>query len=45
MLGYDNAHGQHERHWRGTVMPVAFASYDVTVQQFLEEVEKLKGNA
>lgn len=45
VLGYDNAHGHHERHWMNTVTPVSFASYDVTVQRFLEEIEKLKEDA
>ena len=45
VVGYDNAHGHHERHWMGTAEPVPFASYDVTVQRFLTEVEELKEGA
>jgi hypothetical protein len=45
VLGYDNAHGHHERHWMGNVEPVGFISYERTVRRFLDEVEALKEKA
>jgi len=45
VLGYDNAHGHYERHWMGSVQPVAFISYERTLRRFLDEVEALKEKA
>lgn len=45
VLGYDNAHGQHERHWMGSVKAVRFISYERTLRRFLDEVEALKEKA
>ncbi len=45
VLGYDNAHGHHERHWMGSVQPVGFISYERTLRRFLDEVEALKEKA
>jgi len=45
VLGYDNAHWNHERHWMGTVQPVGFISYEQTLRRFLDEVESLKEKA
>jgi hypothetical protein len=45
VLGYDNAHGQHERHWTGTGQPVGFIRYERTLRRFLDEVEILKEKA
>jgi hypothetical protein len=45
VLGYDNAHGDHERHWMGRVECVDFISYERTVSRFLDEVEVLKEKA
>ncbi|HEV2462423.1 MAG TPA: hypothetical protein VGT04_01350, partial [Acidobacteriaceae bacterium] len=42
VLGYDNAHGIHERHWMGTVQEVEFTSYEQTLVRFLDEIAKLK---
>ena len=42
VLGYDNAHGVHERHYMGIVQQVAFTSYEQTLQRFLDEVKVLK---
>ena len=42
VLGYDNAHGQHERHWMGDVTPAHFVSYERTLRRFLDEAEVLK---
>jgi hypothetical protein len=45
VLGYDNAHGHHERHWMGSVQSVGFISYERTLRRFLDEVEGLKEKA
>jgi len=37
VLGYDNAHNYHHRHWMGQVEPVEFVSFEHTVEIF--EVE------
>ena len=42
VLGYDNAHGHHERHWMGTVERVPFTTYEDCVRSFLDEVRKLR---
>jgi len=43
VLGYDNAHGEHERHFKGRVSGYAFTSYEALVEKFLEEVRALRG--
>jgi hypothetical protein len=45
VLGYDNAHGRHERHRMGSVQPVGFISCERTLRRFLHEVEALKEKA
>jgi len=45
VLGYDNAHGHHERHWMGTREPAGFLNYEQTLHRFLDEVETLKEKA
>ena len=40
ILGYDNAHGYHHRHYLGNVVPVEFESYENTERRFEEEVRK-----
>jgi hypothetical protein len=45
VLGHDNAHGRHERHWMGSVQLVSFTSYERTLRRFLDEVEALKEKA
>jgi hypothetical protein len=42
VLGYDNAHGHHERHFMGSLEIVAFVAYDRTAAKFYAEVEKLR---
>jgi len=42
LLGYDNAHGGHERHWMGEASEVKFSSYADTLARFLEEIAALK---
>ena len=41
ILGYDNTHGQHHRHYRGRTEPVAFSSYQAVVKRFEAEVREL----
>jgi hypothetical protein len=42
VLGYDNAHGIHERHWMGSSDKVDFISYENTLARFLDEVAALR---
>jgi hypothetical protein len=42
VLGYDNAHGEHHRHFCGEVEMVAKEEYDVLVARFLDEVSVLR---
>lgn len=44
ILGYDNAHGVHERHFMGQVQLVEFKSYAATARRFYREVEALRRN-
>jgi CHASE1-domain containing sensor protein len=37
VLGFDNAHDYHHRHYMGKVAPVEFVSYEQTLEQFQEE--------
>lgn len=37
VLGFDNAHGYHHRHYLGQVEPVEFAGYDAILEQFQNE--------
>ncbi len=42
VLGYDNAHGRHERHSMGRVHQVGFTDYKSTSERFFEEVEAFR---
>lgn len=42
VLGYDNAHGYHERHYMGTATKVDCESYIKTLRRFIAEVDELK---
>lgn len=42
MLGFDNAHGVHERHYLGEAHPVRFRSYLATAKRFYREAEALR---
>ena len=42
VLGYDNAHGTHERHFMGRVEPADFHSYAETARRFYREVQTLR---
>ncbi|MFZ2738568.1 MAG: DUF6516 family protein [Burkholderiaceae bacterium] len=37
VLGFDNAHGYHHRHYMGAVESVEFESYEATVERFQKE--------
>lgn len=42
VLGYDNAHGLHHRHFFGTVEPVSIASFAEAARLFRDEVKELR---
>jgi hypothetical protein len=42
VLGFDNAHGVHERHYMGTVTEVEFVSFAQTSERFYREVEAIR---
>jgi hypothetical protein len=42
ILGFDNAHGIHERHFMGNANPVEFKSYSATADRFYREVGDLR---
>ena len=41
VLGYDNAHAYHHKHYLGEVSPVAFINFDELEDQFQQEFEVL----
>lgn len=41
VLGFDNAHDFHHRHYMGKVEPVAFVSYEATLERFQQEWWKI----
>jgi hypothetical protein len=41
VLGYDNSHNHHHRHFMGTVEPVDFDSYEALQDRFQTEVFEL----
>ena len=41
MLGYDNSHDLHHRHFMGTVEAVEFDNYESLAARFREEVQEL----
>jgi len=41
VLGYDNSHGHHHRHFMGGVEPYGFSSYEELLSRFQREVEAL----
>jgi hypothetical protein len=41
VLGYDNSHQYHHRHFMGAVEPVEFANYEVLSRRFYAEVYEL----
>lgn len=42
MLGYDNQHGYHHRHFKGETEPFEYADYDRLMARFLGEVRELR---
>ena len=42
ILGFDNAHGIHERHFMGQVSPREFVGYSATAKSFYREVRLLR---
>lgn len=42
VLGYDNSHRRHHRHFAGTQKEVAFVSYEKVLKRFLQEVRQLR---
>jgi hypothetical protein len=42
VLGYDNAHGLHERHFRGKMSEVEYQSYDATARRFYREADAIR---
>ena len=42
VLGYDNSHGHHHRHYAGTEERFSFVSYEKLLQRFLNEVRELR---
>lgn len=41
VLGYDNGHDYHHRHFMGTVEPIAFTTYADLADKFIAEVHEL----
>lgn len=41
VLGYDNAHGYHHKHYMGSIEPVKFFSFEQIEEQFQQEFEVL----
>ena len=37
VVGYDNAHSQHHRHFKGKMEPVEFVSFEHTEEQFEQD--------
>ena len=42
VLGYDNSHGHHHRHYAGTEEKFTFVSYEKLLERFLKEVRELR---
>ena len=42
VVGYDNSHGKHHRHFAGAVEKFAFVSYEKLLERFLDEVLELR---
>jgi hypothetical protein len=42
VLGYDNRHGDHHRHFVGAEEKVAFITYEKLLERFLKEVRELR---
>ena len=44
ILGFDNAHGAHERHFMGEVELIEFKGYPATAKRFYREAEAIRRN-
>lgn len=44
VLGYDNAHGYHERHFQGTSTKISFPGYPALAKRFYREAETIRTN-
>ena len=42
VVGYDNSHGEHHRHFAGAGEKFAFISYEKLLQRFPNEVRELR---
>ena len=42
ILGYDNAHGAHERHFMGQAEPAGYEGFPATARRFYREVEAIR---
>lgn len=42
VLGYDNAHGYHERHFMNQASPTPFVSFEQTTATFLADIDGFK---
>lgn len=45
VLGYDNSHGYHHRHYMGKEEPIEFSSYEAVSEQFEKEWRALHEKA
>lgn len=41
VLGYDNSHGYHHRHFMGNIETIEFTSYAALTERFIEDVHEL----
>ncbi len=42
VLGYDNKHGQHHRHFMGKQETIAVKSYEELLRKFIDEVREIR---
>jgi Family of unknown function (DUF6516) len=42
VLGYDDAHGEHHRHFKGQTEPFEYVDYIAVFDRFVEEVRQLR---
>jgi hypothetical protein len=42
VLGYDNSHGHHHRHFKGIVESFEYVDYEALRERFIREVRKLR---
>ena len=44
VLGFDNAHDYHHRHYMGTIQAIEFVSFEATQQRFQQEWQDIINN-